>query len=693
MSLTYRYGVPSTDIDGTAATFTLSPADASIVLSANISATVDSLTISAKSASTGTAAEDDFAARAGGSTVVFFHDFSNDAEVDNFRWTASYGSGNDPQANGSDADLVRRITSDSVSGSGCLECYYTESSPNSCHWIRPLSALNGTGNGRGENDPAAQGAVTVRSWTPTDGGNQAASWSGDDYGPESTGTWEGNTFYHQFAMKISSSRSGSGVSGGKTNWYTRASTSLTDQEIVTSYSGTSDQFILYDSSEGTGTLITNELSSSNHIYDEWVTYLFRIVPGNENTSDGMVEVWRQRAADSTYTKIYQNLSWDFNYDDDIPTGKAWNAVYNSAYHNGQNPNADFYQRFDEHIFARDWIVERGINTTSLYAACLALDEGESADFSAGNQSTFNQASLEWQTDFYHDPIRHRVHLLAKQAGLTSAWRHQFFNIRTGSWTLVTDSLTGVAQYGHIYGNTGFNWYTGELYQVAGGVNTASNRDLFGYDPDDGTNGSWSEVVSNFDSGGNWNDTANGVAVHPQLYGPNKPGVIIDQQISTVFIDLSDDSDEDVSHSTNTYGDKYGCGVYWPEVNGAVMGGSNGDALALVRPNSGGTPTVTTLSDPPIRVSGESRENGAGFGSLHVHPGNPNKLLLLETVGNSAYEGTWTGSDISWSAIDDHPFDEAPRVLCSLRGGLGCMWAVGLDNSSSTNFSTLWRPPV
>src|SRR5690606_13063100 len=171
---------------------------------------------------------------------------------------------------------------------------------------------------------------------------------------------------------------------------------------------------------------------------------------------------------------------------------------------------------------------------------------------------------------------------------------------------------------------------------------------------------------------------NGVAVHPMLYGPHRPGLVIDQQASTCYINLIADTQETATHGSSAYGQKEGVGIYWPHMNAAIVGGSaNGDgALAMVRPNGGSTPTRTTLGDPPIDTQGRSRGTdgslNTGFGSLHVHPGNPAKLLLLETAGPRAWTGVWSGSDITWTQIDNHPFTNpgmTPRVICSLRGGL------------------------
>jgi len=69
-------------------------------------------------------AEADWQERISGAGVVWFHDFRTDDEVNNFRWTPGYGNGNDPLAVGSAyAKYVRRITTDGITGGGCLEIF------------------------------------------------------------------------------------------------------------------------------------------------------------------------------------------------------------------------------------------------------------------------------------------------------------------------------------------------------------------------------------------------------------------------------------------------------------------------------------------------------------------------------------------------------------------------------------------
>ena len=106
-------------------------------------------------------AEADWQERISGAGVVWFHDFRTDDEVNNFRWTPGYGNGNDPLAVGSAyAKYVRRITTDGITGGGCLEIFRQAGSNDGSDWWRPFSPLplvvpptNGE-KGRHQSDPS-----------------------------------------------------------------------------------------------------------------------------------------------------------------------------------------------------------------------------------------------------------------------------------------------------------------------------------------------------------------------------------------------------------------------------------------------------------------------------------------------------------------------------------------------------------
>lgn len=348
----------------------------------------------------------DWQSRISGSGVVWYHGFESDNEVNAFRWTPAFGSGNDPNASGSAiANLVRRITtdgSDKGTGVSCLEIVRPAGSNDGSVWWRPFSPIQGgttTGNGRGagRNDPGASGTITPRAYTPTSGGNQIAQWNGGAYSaePRATGSlYDGQEYYLQARVKIDPNRI-AGANGdidvGKLFYFTRTDRSATDQEIVV-YSGhktgSNNYFSMYRSvgpplwGDPPGVAVAGDQpgtqfgtvgdgvcrldNSGGRLANcwfwppnEWVTLLWRIRNGtmtgslgsNTARSDTIIEVWAARFGQTSYIKIWSQLNVP------LPFDVLWghNALICSIYHNGENMPIQFYHRYDQLIFSKNFI--------------------------------------------------------------------------------------------------------------------------------------------------------------------------------------------------------------------------------------------------------------------------------------------------------------------------------------------------
>lgn len=324
--------------------------------------------------------------------------------------------------------------------------------------------------------------------------------------------------------------------------------------------------------------------------------------------------------------------------------------------------------------------------TSLEQACDSLSAGASADLPGAAQSFFSEADLSWQTCFHHDGQHGLIHLLGKPAGDNNAWKHQYYTISSGAWTLVSDSIFQGFP-GHIYGVSTLDQSTGDLYLEHSGIGGEGGnaRKMAHWDYATKT---WGWVPNAGEWTGSILTTPNGLTFHPHLFGQDDGGTVMDTQTKLLYWRKSTDALFQTSHSTNLYGDKEGVGCYWPAKQWALVGGQSSGSLAKVTSNGTGTPTAELLPRPPIDLGGHSHLQSGKFGSLHVHPGNPDKLLIVETNGPRA----WTSTDASnWVQIGNHPFSLMPRVVCPLQAALGCLWAVGL--SGSTDLSRLWRPPT
>lgn len=321
--------------------------------------------------------------------------------------------------------------------------------------------------------------------------------------------------------------------------------------------------------------------------------------------------------------------------------------------------------------------------SALATAAAGLSSGQSVSFSP--QSSFSIDDLEWQTSFHHDDLNGRIHLMGKPQNAAQAWGHQYYTIATNTWGTLTDGMWN--NDGHIYGNTAIDYTTGDLFQLRNLAGENGRRARW-----------WKHSLQNWNSlapvsqdiyGGAMNDTPNGLAFHPNLYGSGVKGLIWADQVSVLCHRFSNDSVQRIAVGTDDYGTKEGAGVYWPAQDCVLIGGSHPSGhLARIDPNGGSTPTLTDLGQPTIRVQGASSLSGAGFGSLHVHPGNPSKVIIVETIGQRVYESS---NGTSWTRVADHPFNRVPRVVCSLRGSLGCLWAIGRD--ASGNFGRLYRPAI
>lgn len=330
----------------------------------------------------------DWQSRISGPGVVWYHGFESDNEVNNFRWTPGFSSGNDPQAVGTArAPLVRRITTDgSVKSSGgttsCLEILRLAGSADGSNWWRPMSPIQGgttTGNGRGagQNDPGAAGTITPKAFAPTSGGSQTASWNGGVYAnpAEQTGSSvDGTEYYMQARVKIDARRTQGaanlGVTEGKLFYLTRTDRSNTDQEIViesyhpggggnamSAYRGGGYVHLYQDAGASNPQVGSESGSLWTWPPGEWATILFHVRPGTMSgglgsltgNGDTLFEVWVARQNETSYTKIWsQNIDLSF----DVLWGH--NAVICDTYHNGETMT-EFYHRYDQLIFSKQFI--------------------------------------------------------------------------------------------------------------------------------------------------------------------------------------------------------------------------------------------------------------------------------------------------------------------------------------------------
>ncbi len=333
--------------------------------------------------------------------VVWFHDFNSNNEVNNFRWTGGYNSGNDPLAVGNTStgnpidqqcqseigsSCVHRLTTDGVTGGDCLEILRPAGSNDPSMWWRPLSPIVATGNGRTTNDPGA-GKITPQAYSPTDGGSQISNWGSRGYYGQGTSTsiFDGKTYFLQLRIKMDPRRTTAGnVDVGKLMYQTITNASNTPQELVT-YSnaastsgiGVPNYFRMYglgnysaleqgDSLKRPGQQVGSALANyttkqycnvdsgpANCWYwsGGWDTIMYQLTPGGNGTQDTVMRVYAAHQGTTAYTLIWDE-TYATKYDTSYPLG--YNAVILSAYQNGTN-NTEFWQRYDQVIFSQQFI--------------------------------------------------------------------------------------------------------------------------------------------------------------------------------------------------------------------------------------------------------------------------------------------------------------------------------------------------
>jgi hypothetical protein len=333
-------------------------------------------TVTVTSGSTSSAdASKDWLARISSPGVVWYHDFSSDAEVNNFRWTSGFGGGNDPNAAGTNGGTVRRITTDGITG-GALECYYPPNqSMNSIHWWRPLSALPSPGNGRATNDPAANGTLPVRAYSPTSGGSQIAQFQGGWWGHPSQGsaTKDGNELFLQVRVKMDPRRITGGNDTwtvGKFVWLTTCSDALDYGEHVTYSYGNPESgwasgvnyFRIYTLTGGSATPIASGndaqpggVSTPWYYSGGWDTLLYQLRFGQAGVSSGdnatRLIVYAAHPGESSYTTImdhtYAVSAWR-------PEG-GLQALMLSAYNNNRTFPQAFWHRYAQVILSKNFI--------------------------------------------------------------------------------------------------------------------------------------------------------------------------------------------------------------------------------------------------------------------------------------------------------------------------------------------------
>lgn len=338
----------------------------------------------------------DWATRISGPGVVWYHSFDNAAEVNQFRWTNGYGSGNDPSALGAGGNLVTHQTSGGADGGGFMRLTYplgSASGRGGSYWQRPFNPLTGAGNGRGQNDPGANGTLTPVAFSVSNGSGTTYNW-GNSSNPgwymhpthqaSYPGKFQGHDFYLQVRVRRAERPGPPPDGGGYTNitgkniWFTTTNGSYTNQEIVTyGQSAGEDVVNQYGRHRMYGGYNYNPFGGSQHNETDaisnlnvgwrysggWDTLLYHVTPGPDSGTGSnrtRLEVWAAQQGQTSYTKI-----WDILYTGHFDTGSnsagapnlpGWNGLILAIYHNGSAfSTTAFNFDYDQVIFSKEMI--------------------------------------------------------------------------------------------------------------------------------------------------------------------------------------------------------------------------------------------------------------------------------------------------------------------------------------------------
>jgi hypothetical protein len=681
-----------------------------------------------------TAAEADWTYRTSLPGVVWYHDFQYDAEVDQFR--ESDGFDTDDSKTNSQQNSCYRQTSDGITGGGCLEMLRTDNTtPTEAKgWYRPTSPFTGATNGRGENDPADGGNITLETWTAP---AARTSWDGTkgNYGPASTegaNTWDGYHYYFQFQMKLDPRRTVNpnsltdGGFGGKLVHQNRLEQTLIAQTIVWSRGYDCVDWRPYWYSGGGGAVaVPNDVTSApDFATDQWVEYLVHLVPGDEN-EDAASErlgntrwiVWRRLPSEKGYTKIHEINDMSMDYQNAYI--KAFNAIDLSTYDNLRVMGTDYWQRYDQLIFSKQWIPPSStISSSTLKTAADSLSEGQWTDTPISMPSDIGSADISWQcrTAFYDDN-RREIQLMGKpqaSAGGLTRCIHWIYDEENNSWTTTATNLVP-NMYGHIWMVTFDHTESPGDYYFAGGqpLDAPYRNQIRRYNR---STDSWETLTSS--SFNPWSSSPSpdpGPCYHPNLLGPGRPGIYCFGNQGLSYYDVVNDSWTQVRNDIQydaTYGKGNGWGgnqsLYVPGLDIALWGsGANGFESSvpqgLVITSGGADDTTPTTFDMPAPITQSSNNSSANESCMMIlDPTDPTQktVMLLERWGNKVYTsnnptgglGAWT--EETWT----HPFgaDNNPYQDETTAGSWTCCsiprYGVVLGFMSQDGAGTiLWKP--
>lgn len=630
------------------------------------------------------------------------HDFRNEAEVDQFRYANDYG--HDPNDVARPGQTIH-LPSDRITG-GCMESRHN-GTQNPSDWWRPMAPLNGASNGRGIDDPAVGGTITLRSYTPNPAGGDTAHnslngvnyYGHSSYHAGSPGAFVGTNYWLQMRCKISANRPfvGSGPQGdegGKLLYCTRTSNSNTSQEVVTnsyvevgSFGAGRNLFSMYRSGSPpiaddasvsglrqVGGEYNGGVCRSSPTVDHsgcwfwptdetspgaghYVTLLYHIVPGTDSGDNTLVEVWKAEWGETSYTRIWRQGDVDLPFGVGFPFGH--NAIICSGYQNQISFSEPVWHRYAQLTLSHNFIPCPQVydtTVTPLVTASRALSAGQSATTIGGNNGSTGLTSdalgsIQWVNRWFYNHELKRGYCLGK-------WHS---NVNDGQRCLmVYDAVTniwdasplfhinGVAEAGHVYESFAYDPKEDRLY--AGRYGNALNPIHY-----------WS-FGDPFDEWGStapppWvlNSNAQQAVIcwHPHLFDIEDGGLVAIRLVSGTTMQLvtwrrsTDQWTANLVQSTAPT--QHGAMTWCRYLNAMIATHANGNTYRIGIGASGLPATPVLIASPPIPC----RHIGGGdnYGILIDDPTGRGGPYVIEKGGTG--NRVWQLVANAWTARTAH----------------------------------------
>ena len=693
-----------------------------------------------------TSALADFTLRKSGPDVIWAHNFANQAEVDQFRWTG--GKGNDPEDDTARAGTVTHVAT-GLSG-GLLRCHHPVGNADVSLWWRPLAPIRGADNGIGTDDNGAglltpeafdSSIVTETQFNWTTRGFYG--WGGYDNGQNGspTATFHGNVFFLQARMRIDAARKDTEVEGGKLLFLSRLDESFTNQELVfhqmtpsqltTSGNDWSENYVagyrgspsgavswfsdgndgnqpgsLYDDAFGVACQYRRDSGTSQapsaqqkaacwtHSMDgTFDTYLFEIKAGVDGASDSILAIWAARQTDDDYIKIFDLRTLGSSYGSADPFGR--NGLILSPYTNadiGDPVVTAFNIDHAETILSQSFIpAPQFYQNTPVMKAPLDLSSGQTEDlltyvnpipFDPGGDWTVDDTA--WSNQFYYSERMRKALVNGKRAAL-GPYRHALYDLKANTFSSHNTGGT----VGHIYSNITMDPETGDHYfwEWTGANGVGSLRRL------NADTETWESLtVSVYLVSSTQDQLPQGISWHPNLYGIGNGGVVIVTENRILAWRKHDGFSEVIETHGLLMNQEYNCAEYLPNQDAVVSIGEVGRTSWLIKPGATweATPLVTTAvgTKPDFNITAASSQT-RGF--LVLHP-NQRELLALD-MGDGTLGDVWGTTDgENWTEkAYTHPFTTTSQgsAVCSLPH-LGAIWQFGSSAVIGTAKSVVWK---